>query len=90
MSDQDSKELQQAWSCDEQTILLDAMSESQSLVAIVESITRQTGRSRRSVENRLRKWDFCTPPGRRSGERRALYDKPVSVTGPAVNILEST
>lgn len=63
MSNQDSKELQRAWSCDEQTILLDAMSESHSLVAIVESVTRQTGRSRRSVENRLRKMGFLHSSG---------------------------
>ena len=63
MSDQDSKEFQRAWSCDEQTILLDAMSESHSLVAIVESVARQTGRSRRSVENRLRKMGFLHSSG---------------------------
>mgnify|MGYP003150602261 CR=1 FL=1 len=53
----------QAWSAEEQAILLDAISTSFSLAGIIESVSQKPGRSRQSIERRLRKMGFLHTSG---------------------------
>lgn len=53
----------QAWSSEEQAILLDAISGSPSLAGIIESVSQKTGRSRQSIERRLQKIGYLHSSG---------------------------